>query len=126
MPWLQCIPNRFKNINLIFPTQQQDVYNLIQASIPDKNIRKIIIFGNSVTKACNPWSDIDVYFEKKKEGKFPAVGRQSANYPHINLEVRVQGRRDPFRAYPAADGCLPEIWTPYCREDREQCRRGQG
>ena len=80
MPWLQCIPHRFKNINLIFPTQQQDVYDLIQASIPDKNIRKIIIFGSSVTKACNPWSDIDVYFEKKKEGAFPVVGSHTAVY----------------------------------------------
>lgn len=80
MTWLQFTPKPFKNVNHIFPTQQMDVYNLIQASITDKNIQKIIVFGSSVTKACNPWSDIDVYFEKKKEGAFPVVGSDSAVY----------------------------------------------
>ena len=26
-------------------------------------INKIIIFGSSVTSACNPWSDIDIYID---------------------------------------------------------------
>lgn len=80
MLWLQFTPEPFKNVNHIFPTQQMDVYNLIKASIPDKNIKKIIVFGSSVTKACNPWSDIDVYFEKEKEGPFPFVASSSAVY----------------------------------------------
>ena len=41
MTWLQFTPKPFKNVNHIFPTQQMDVYNLIQASIPDKTLKEL-------------------------------------------------------------------------------------
>lgn len=53
----------FDNIKLIFPLKQKAVYEMIQVCKNDKNVKKIIIFGSSVTGACNPWSDIDIYFE---------------------------------------------------------------
>ena len=34
-------------------------------TIPD--VRKAIVFGSSVTAACNPWSDIDIYYEMEKD-----------------------------------------------------------
>ncbi len=79
MAWLQCIPHGFKNVNHIFPTQQADVKKMIDICKDDKNIKKIIIFGSSVTSRCNPWSDIDIYFEFKKEpNKYPSTASSTA------------------------------------------------
>ena len=61
--WRVVCKEPFMNCSHIFPTQQQDVYNLIQLQKDDSRVEKIIIFGSSVTSACNPWSDIDVYFQ---------------------------------------------------------------
>lgn len=55
----------FKNCSHIFPTQQRDVQNLLKCWEKDKNVDKVIIFGSSVTSACNPWSDIDVFVQVK-------------------------------------------------------------
>ena len=55
----------YKNINRIFPTKQKDVGEMVKVCKKDDNIRKIIVFGSSVTPLCNPWSDIDIYFEMK-------------------------------------------------------------
>ena len=47
---------------------------MINACRDDGNIKKIVIFGSSVTSACNPWSDIDVYFEMEHDvNKFPVA-----------------------------------------------------
>lgn len=62
--WKFIVPDgTFQNVNLIFPTQQRDVAVLVQKWSQIKQVKKIIIFGSSVTSACNPWSDIDVYVE---------------------------------------------------------------
>lgn len=53
-----------KNMDLVFPTKQRDVVALVKnfTSSAD-NIKQIVVFGSSVTTACNPWSDIDIYVE---------------------------------------------------------------
>ena len=66
MSWNVVKGVTFQNCPLIFPTQQKDVQNLLDGWKDDSNIVKVIIFGSSVTSACNPWSDIDVYVEVKK------------------------------------------------------------
>lgn len=53
----------YKNVELIFPTQQRDVSTLVNSLKDNENVQRIVIFGSSVTSACNPWSDIDVYIE---------------------------------------------------------------
>ncbi len=69
----------FKNINKIFPTQQKDIKEMIDVCKQDPNITKITVFGSSVTSLCNPWSDIDIYFEFKKEPKrYPTTGSHTA------------------------------------------------
>ena len=76
--WL-AVTKPFKNINRIFPTQQADIQKMIEVCKNDKNIKKIIIFGSSVTSECNPWSDIDIYFEFKKEPQmYPTIGSSTA------------------------------------------------
>ena len=68
--WRVC-SEPFMNDKYIFPTQQRDVYKIIEECKKDENITKVIIFGSSVTSLCNPWSDIDVYMEMKEEKLMP-------------------------------------------------------
>lgn len=69
----------YQNITRIFPTQQSDVGRMIDVCRNDPNIRKIIIFGSSVTPLCNPWSDIDIYFEMKEPPqRYPSIGSHTA------------------------------------------------
>ena len=76
--WKICIDKDkiYRGVELIFPTQQLDVSKIIQRFSQNENVKKIIIFGSSVTSACNPWSDIDVFVELKREDTLrkPKVG----------------------------------------------------
>lgn len=54
----------YKNVEKIFPLKQHTVEELIEhceAHYP--SITRIVVFGSSVTSACNPWSDLDIYLE---------------------------------------------------------------
>lgn len=66
----------FLNANYIFPTQQKDVYYLLQHLNPA--VTKMVIFGSSVLPSCNIWSDIDVYVEVP-EGINPFTERLTEN-----------------------------------------------
>lgn len=69
----------YKNINRIFPTKQKDVGEMVEVCKKDENIQKVIVFGSSVTPLCNPWSDIDIYFEMKEpRSNFPSTGSRTA------------------------------------------------
>lgn len=65
-----CSP--FRNANHVFPTQQQDVATIVRVCAGSLGLHRIVIFGSSVTPLCNPWSDIDVYFEAE-DGWIPPV-----------------------------------------------------
>lgn len=65
--WKCITEEHFDNQQYVFPTQQADVLRLVQGAKKDKNVRRIIVFGSSVTAQCNPWSDIDVYFEEEDD-----------------------------------------------------------
>lgn len=58
---------QYLNVNKIFPTKQKDVAVLVNKLKKSKYIKKIIIFGSSITWECNPWSDIDVYIEHEAQ-----------------------------------------------------------
>ena len=94
--WL-AVTKPFKNINKIFPTKQKDIRQMVEVCKKDKNIKKIIIFGSSITSLCNPWSDIDIYFEFKKEPN---------SYPSISSNVAVFDKWDNFNV---DDNLLKEI-----------------
>ena len=70
----------FLNANRIFPTQQRDVKKLIDVCKLDSNIKRIVIFGSSVTSLCNPWSDIDVYLELENDLRLPRINNPDAIY----------------------------------------------
>lgn len=67
--WKVCVPEneRFMNVEKVFPTQQKDVSKIVEKLSNNIIVQKIIIFGSSVTSACNPWSDIDIYLELREE-----------------------------------------------------------
>ena len=59
----KLVSKNFLNARRIFPTKQRHVADMVEICRKDANVRKAIVFGSSVTAACNPWSDIDIYFE---------------------------------------------------------------
>jgi len=69
-----AVAKPFKNIHRIFPTQQVEIAKMIDVCKNIPNVKRIITFGSSVTAQCNPWSDIDIYFDIKQEmNKLPVV-----------------------------------------------------
>ncbi|MBR2215233.1 MAG: nucleotidyltransferase domain-containing protein [Selenomonadaceae bacterium] len=78
----------FKNINYIFPTQQQAVHDMVEVCRKDENIKKVIVFGSSVTAGCHPWSDIDIYYEMEREPKkYPVILSDTAFDNWSNFSV---------------------------------------
>lgn len=65
--WNIVTEKRYQNRQHIFPTQQTDVGTLVEAFSSCPQVEKILIFGSSVTAACNPWSDIDIYVQLQEE-----------------------------------------------------------
>lgn len=65
----------FLNIQKIFPTKQKYVARMVDACRAEPNIKRAIVFGSAITAGCNPWSDIDIYFEMDKEPRnYPTIG----------------------------------------------------
>ena len=74
-----AVTTPFKNIHRIFPTQQAEIAKMIEVCKKLPHIKRIIIFGSSVTTRCNPWSDIDIYFDTEQEmTQFPVVKNTEA------------------------------------------------
>lgn len=86
MSWI-IVDKHFMNADLIFPTQQRDVSRIILVASADTNIRKVVIFGSSVTSACNPWSDIDVYFELDSDLNLPIFRLENSIDAWTNFSV---------------------------------------
>ena len=63
----RLVSKNFLNARRIFPTKQRHVADMVETCRQDKNVKKAVVFGSSVTAACNPWSDIDIYFELDEE-----------------------------------------------------------
>lgn len=70
----RVVSEQFRNASRIFPTQQRDVYEIIRRYSSDINVKKLIVFGSSITSACNPWSDIDLYVEMDINKNLPPTG----------------------------------------------------
>lgn len=72
--WKICVDHPFKNCDKVYPFQQKKVAKLIDAMKSDANIKRIIIFGSSVTDRCHAGSDVDVFVELSENKKlaFPA------------------------------------------------------
>lgn len=86
MAWKVCVPG-FQNAENIFPTQQRDVLKIVTVAMSDKNIERVTIFGSSVTLACNPWSDIDAYFDILEDKPLPFFGLENSLDAWTNFSV---------------------------------------
>ena len=58
-----CIPDPFQNCNKIYPIQQRKVSSLLSDITKDENVKKVIIFGSSVTDSCHSGSDVDIFVD---------------------------------------------------------------
>ncbi len=64
--WKICIDQPFMNCNKIYPIQQKKVASIISSVKNNPNVKRITIFGSSVTDRCHIDSDVDVYIELEK------------------------------------------------------------
>lgn len=65
--YFEVVSNPFKNANKIHPVQQKNVFKIIEELKKYDEVKKIVIFGSSVTTKCNYESDLDLYVELTKE-----------------------------------------------------------
>lgn len=65
--WRVCIKEPFQNCECIYPIQQSRVKELIRILSSDENVKRILIFGSSITDHCHIDSDVDVYIELMKD-----------------------------------------------------------
>ncbi|WP_083504310.1 nucleotidyltransferase domain-containing protein [Acetivibrio ethanolgignens] len=51
----------------------------------------MVVFGSSVTSACNPWSDIDIYVELDKDEviRAPKVGVPVDVFTNFEVDTRL-------------------------------------
>lgn len=91
--WRVCVDRdkAYRGVELIFPTQQLDVSRIIKSLSRNQNVRKIIVFGSSVTSACNPWSDIDVFVDLKRRETLrkPKVGVPIDLWTNYDVDERL-------------------------------------
>lgn len=66
-PWKICVDQPFKNCNYIYPIQQKRIQSIIEHLSKDNNVKRIIVFGSSVSDRCHVGSDIDLYIELCEE-----------------------------------------------------------
>ena len=48
------------NLEYIHPLNQELVNKIAERASEDSNVKRIIIFGSSITNRCNPFSDLDL------------------------------------------------------------------
>ena len=112
--WKLCIDRPFLNCSRIFPTKQKYVRRLIDELSADEDVQRITVFGSAVTSGCNPWSDVDLFVQMKKEKPRPFLD--------VGTEV------DYWTNYSVDERLYKEIMkkgvTVYEREDAEGYRAG--
>lgn len=59
------IDRPFMNVSAVDPLQQRDVRKLVDACEASPNVKRLILFGSSVSDRCTIASDLDLYFVVK-------------------------------------------------------------
>lgn len=97
---------RFLNSEHIYPTRRRPVKVLIDnLTSSDPGIQKIYIFGSSVTGACKPWSDIDVWVEGWDSSIPHVTPMVEINEDYGDFEFDIWGTKHP-----------PELWQSVLSE----------
>ena len=67
--WRVCVNQPFMNCQYIYPIQQNKVKSLLEDITDGINqIKRVIVFGSSVTEFCHAGSDVDIYVETDNNG----------------------------------------------------------
>lgn len=64
--WRICINEPFDKCEYIYPIQQRKVKILLDELKKNELVKKIVIFGSSITSRCHSGSDVDIYVEFKE------------------------------------------------------------
>lgn len=69
------IDKPFRGIKHVHPLQQEDVSLIVDACRKVPDVKRVILFGSSVTARCCVTSDLDLYFvlEDRDPSKIPFV-----------------------------------------------------
>lgn len=62
-----CISDPFPHCESVFPVQQKKVREIIDRYSKVPQVKRIILFGSSVTTHCNVWSDVDLYVDLSED-----------------------------------------------------------
>lgn len=65
--WRVCVDAPFDNCERIYPIQQRKVRELLDDVTQIPAVRRVVIFGSSVTQRCHQGSDVDVYVEMSED-----------------------------------------------------------
>lgn len=65
--WKVCIDAPFENCERIYPIQQRKVRELLDDVVQTSAVKRVVIFGSSVTQRCHQGSDVDVYIEMSED-----------------------------------------------------------
>ncbi|MCI8424884.1 MAG: helix-turn-helix domain-containing protein [Adlercreutzia sp.] len=65
--WRICVDRPFKNCDRVYPIQQKKVRSLLDDVARDPALKRVVIFGSSVTQRCHQGSDVDVYVEMSED-----------------------------------------------------------
>lgn len=90
-----------RNIRNIFPTKQNGVALRLRAALKTGKVIYAIVFGSSVSNRCNPWSDIDIYFELSSPFEF--------GEPYDLMTEQDDSATDLWTNYDVDEGLLKEI-----------------
>lgn len=66
--WKVCIERPFPNCERVHPIQQWKVRELLDDVLVDPAVKRVTVFGSSVTQRCHRGSDVDVYIETENKG----------------------------------------------------------
>lgn len=69
--WKIVTHDHFMNQNLIFPAAQPSVACIVKNAEKYPSVKKITVFGSSVTSAFSPVSDIDILAEQDDGIRYP-------------------------------------------------------
>lgn len=68
--WKIVTNDHFLNQDKIFPSAQPTVAQIIKNAEKYPEIKRIIVFGSSVTSSFSPMSDVDIYVEQNPDSRY--------------------------------------------------------
>lgn len=80
---------KFHNMEYIHPLKQLDIYYILEAWKKDDNIRRVVVFGSTVSDRCHSGSDIDLYVQLDDNTHVPRLPYEQI-ISEVDLLVQVK------------------------------------